>query len=189
MSDTDAINNKVASIRENYRNAVNEVRADAKREVDHIRESSEAQQVERRAAYDADKNRITKENERTVSEYTKDISEKMDQQSERFRSEVNDLKKGHDRERYTSQRDFNNRLDKISEDYRTKEKLTGARSADLLDQAKKNADRRMERDAIKQARDRDMFTDTTRGKCESFWTLTPMIYVMFLTVIPKNFYK
>lgn len=164
MSDTDAINTKVARIRERYRNAVNEVREDANRQVKETREASELEKANLKKAYTADKQKLSEENQKTMQEYSKDISEKMDRQTDRFKSEVRDLKREHNRERYETSRDFSQRLEKVADDYRTKESLTDARNAEVLDQAKKNADSRMRRDAIQRAKEHEMFTSTTRDK-------------------------
>jgi hypothetical protein len=168
MSDTEVLSNKLSAARDNYRKSLREVRANAEKEIDNIRNTSEIRENNQKEAYKKDKAMLENENKQTVDQYVKQTTERMEAATKKYRDDVKDMQTKHDRERYVETQNINEKLNRISDQYRTRQGLTEARNADLLSQSKKSMDDRMKKDAINLQKEREAFTETTQNKMRDF---------------------
>lgn len=164
MSETDALASKLSTARDNYRQAVREVRADADRQIDHVRKTSEIREQNQTEAYKKDKALTQKEYKTTLDTYNEQSRSRMEDATRKYLEETQDLKNAHDRERFIQTRTNQEKLDRISDSYRTRQELSDARSKEAIDQVKTNADRRQKSDKLSNEKERQEFTENTRLK-------------------------
>lgn len=168
MSDTEALSNKLSAARDNFRKSVREVRENAEKEIDNIRKTSEIRETNQKEAYKKDRAKLENESRETVDRYVKQSTERMEEATQKYRNEVQQMQKKHDRDRFVESQALNEKLGRISDQYRTRQELSDARNSELLNQVKKSVDDRQKKDAVRIAKERAQFTETTQDKMRDF---------------------
>lgn len=164
MSETDALSSKLSAARENYRRSVREVREDADRQIENVKNTSEMREQNQTEAYKKDKALTQAEYQSTLDNYTQKSRERMEEATNKYLENVEALKKNHDRQRFVESQEQKNKLNRIADSYRIRQDLSDARSKETLDQLKSSVDRKKNLDKLENEKEYKELTETTQSK-------------------------
>ena len=168
MSESEALTSKLSAARVKYRKSVEEVRENARKKIEDIKKSAQNTQNNQKAAYNKDRMRIENEARDTLDKHIKKSTDRMEEATDKYRENIGEMQKKHDRERFLESQAINEKLNRISDQYRIRQDLNKARSNELLNQVKKSVDDRQKQDILRIAKERDEFNETSRDQMRDF---------------------
>ncbi|MBT3586451.1 MAG: hypothetical protein HN509_16205 [Halobacteriovoraceae bacterium] len=132
---------KISEARNQYRDAAKDMKRQNEREIKGINKRNKVQNRQRTKSFLEQKGKLEEANLKNKTFATKKLNDTLEREQENYRSNVDNMKRGHSRDHFVTKKNYDNALSEMSESFNTskkeKDKLTGIR----LEAAKERFDR------------------------------------------------